>query len=109
MTLNNKTYDVIKWIAQYFIPAAGTLYAALSKIWGFPYGSEVVGTLSAIDIFLGAILGISSANYSGEGTLEIHADAEADKDVYTLMLNVPVESLADKDSVTFKVNKGSRD
>ena len=108
MTLNNKTYDVIKWIAQYFIPAAGTLYAALSKIWGFPYGSEVVGTLSAIDIFLGAILGISSANYSGEGTLEIHADAEADKDIYTLMLNVPVESLPDKDSVTFKVNKDSR-
>ena len=109
MTLNNKTYDVIKWIAQYFIPAAGTLYAALSKIWGFPYGSEVVGTLSAIDIFLGAILGISSVNYPGEGTLEIHADAEADKDVYTLMLNVPVESLADKDSVTFKVNKVSQE
>ncbi len=109
MTLSNKTYDVIKWIAQYFIPAAGTLYAALSKIWGFPYGNEVVGTLSAIDIFLGAILGISSASYPGEGTLEIHEDAEADKDVYTLMLNVPVESLADKDSVTFKVNKASQE
>lgn len=108
MTLSNKTYDVIKWIAQYFIPAVGTLYAALSKIWGFPYGSEVVGTLSAIDIFLGAILGISSASYPGEGTLEIHEDAEADKDVYTLMLNVPVESLADKDSVTFKVSKPSQ-
>lgn len=109
MTLTNKTYDVIKWIAQYFIPAAGTLYAALSKIWGFPYGGEVVGTLSAIDIFLGAILGISSASYPGEGTLEIHEDAGADKDVYTLMLNVPVESLADKDSVTFKVNKISQE
>ena len=109
MTLNNKTYDVIKWIAQYFIPAAGTLYAALSKIWGFPYGSEVVGTLSAIDIFLGAVLGISSANYSGEGTLEIHADAETDKDVYQLMLNVPVESLANRDSVTFKVSKPSQE
>lgn len=61
--MSNKTYDVIKWIAQYLIPAVGTLYAALSKIWGFPYGSEVVGTLSAIDIFLGAVLGISSASY----------------------------------------------
>lgn len=109
MTLTNKTYDVIKWIAQYFIPAAGTLYAALSKIWGFPYGSEVVGTLSAIDIFLGAVLGISSSNYNGEGTLEIHSDPEADKDVYRLMLNVPVESLADRDSVTFKVSKPSQE
>lgn len=107
--MSNKTYDVIKWIAQYLIPAAGTLYAALSKIWGFPYGSEVVGTLSAIDIFLGAVLGISSASYQGEGTLEIHSDAEDNKDIYRLALNVPVESLADKKTVTFKVENPSQE
>ena len=107
--MSNKTYDIIKWIAQYLIPAAGTLYAALSKIWGFPYGSEVVGTLSAIDIFLGAVLGISSAGYQGEGTLEIHADDDANKDIYRLALNVPVESLADKKTVTFKVEKPSQE
>ena len=61
--MSNKVYDVLKWIAMYFLPAAGALYFALSTIWGFPYGEEVVGTLTAIDAFLGAILGISTVQY----------------------------------------------
>lgn len=64
MKLNNKTYDILKWIAQILLPAVGTLYFALSKIWGFPYATEVVGTISAVDAFLGAILGISTAQYN---------------------------------------------
>lgn len=61
--MKNKTYDVLKWIAQILLPALGTLYFALAQIWGLPYGEEVVGTITAIDAFLGAILGISSAAY----------------------------------------------
>lgn len=64
MKLSNKTYDVLKWIAQVVLPALGTLYAALSGIWGFPYGEEIVGTILALDTFLGVILGISSAQYN---------------------------------------------
>ena len=63
MKLCNKTYDVIKWIAQLGLPALGTLYAALSGIWGLPYAEQVVGTILAVDTFLGALLGVSSANY----------------------------------------------
>lgn len=61
--MKNKTYDVLKWVAQILLPALGTLYFALAQIWGLPYGEEVVGTITAIDAFLGAILGISSAAY----------------------------------------------
>ena len=61
MKISNKVYDVLKWVAQYFLPAIGTLYFAISTIWGFPYGEQVVGTITAVDAFLGAILGISSA------------------------------------------------
>ena len=69
MKLSNTCYDFLKWIALYLLPALGTLYFALSGIWGFPYGEQVVGTITAIDTFLGVILGISSANYDGtEGT-----------------------------------------
>lgn len=64
MKLSNKTYDTLKWIAQYFLPAVGALYFALAGIWGFPYGEEVVGTCSAVDAFLGVLLGISTANYN---------------------------------------------
>ena len=63
MKISNKVYDVLKWIAQYLLPALGTLYFALSTIWGFPYGEQVVGTITAIGAFLGAILGLSSATY----------------------------------------------
>lgn len=64
MKLSNKVYDVLKWIAMYLLPAVGTMYFALSGIWGFPYGEQVVGTITAVDTFLGVILGISTATYN---------------------------------------------
>lgn len=70
MIMNNKVYDVLKWIAMYLLPAFGTLYFALSGIWGLPYGEEIVGTITAIDTFLGVILGISSAQYNKKTSKE---------------------------------------
>lgn len=64
MKISNEAYDILKWIAQYLLPAAGTLYFALSTIWGLPYGEQVVGTITAVDTFLGVILGISTAQYN---------------------------------------------
>jgi hypothetical protein len=61
--MSNKVYDILKYVAQIVLPALATLYFALSKIWGLPYGEEIVGTISAIDVFLGALLGISTALY----------------------------------------------
>ena len=62
--MSNKTYDILRWITMYLIPAAGTLYFALSSIWGLPYGEQIVGTLTAIDTFLAVILGISTNQYN---------------------------------------------
>lgn len=64
MKLSNRTYDILKFIAQIALPAAGTLYFALANIWGFPYGEQIVGTVTAVDAFLGALLGISTAAYN---------------------------------------------
>lgn len=61
--MTNRTYDVLKWIAQLLLPALGTLYFALASIWNLPYGEQIVGTITAIDAFLGVILGISNAKY----------------------------------------------
>lgn len=63
MKLPNKVYDVLKYVAIVGLPAIGVLYAALAKIWGFPYGVEIVGTITAVDTFLGALLQISTYNY----------------------------------------------
>lgn len=65
--LNNKTYSLLKWVALILLPALGTLYFALASIWGLPFGEQIVGTITAIDTFLGAILGISTNNYKKNG------------------------------------------
>lgn len=64
MVLKNNVYDWLKWIAQIFLPATATLYFALASIWGLPYGEQIVGTITAIDAFLGVLLGISTYNYN---------------------------------------------
>lgn len=68
MKMNNKTYDTLKWIAQYLLPALGALYFALAGIWGLPYGEQIVGTIVAVDTFLGVILGISTVQYNKQIT-----------------------------------------
>lgn len=62
--MSDKTYNALKWVAMYLLPALGTLYFALAGIWGLPYGEQVVGTITAIDTFLGVVLGISTAQYN---------------------------------------------
>lgn len=74
MQLNDKVYTYLKWFTMVLIPAATTLYVALSAIWGFPYASEVAKTSAAACAFLGAILGISTASY--------YKDGEVDEDQY---------------------------
>lgn len=105
--MSNKTYDILKWITQYLLPASATLYFALSGIWGLPYGEEVVGTLAAITAFLGVILGISTAQYNKkdhtDGTLDIDTTSP-DKDLYRLNLTTGFEDLKLKDEIRLKVN-----
>ena len=62
--MSNKVYNILKWIAMYLLPGAGTLSFTLAGIWGLPYGEQIVGTITAVDTFLGIILGISTAQYN---------------------------------------------
>jgi hypothetical protein len=64
MKMTNKIYDVLKYIALIVLPAIGTLYFAVAGIWGLPYGEQVVGTITAIDTCLGALLGLSAYKYN---------------------------------------------
>ena len=62
--MSNKVYDALKYVAQIILPALATLYFALAQIWGLPYAAEVVGTISAVDVFLGSLLQISTSQYN---------------------------------------------
>lgn len=101
MVFNDKVYGTLKWIAQYFLPAAGTLYFALSGIWGLPYGEQIVGTITAVDTFIGVLLGISTANYKGDGTMIVNTK-DPEKDVYNLEVN-DLAGLTEKKQIVLKV------
>lgn len=62
--LSNKVYDIIKFVAQIVLPAVAVLYAALAQIWGFPYAEEIPATLTAVILFLGALLQVSTIVYN---------------------------------------------
>lgn len=78
--MKNEVYDALKYLTTIVLPALGTLYFALSGIWGFPYGEQVVGTITAIVTFLGVCLGISNANYKEFVRLQ---SVEEPEDSYT--------------------------
>lgn len=64
--MSNKVYDILKYVAQIVLPAIGTLYFAIAQLWGLPYAEQIVGTIMAVDTFLGALLGISTAQYKAK-------------------------------------------
>ena len=62
--MSNKVYDVLKWIVMIVLPAIATLYSALAGIWGLPFADQIVGTITAVNTFLGAVLMISNVQYN---------------------------------------------
>lgn len=62
--MSNKFYDILKYVAQIVLPAVATLYFTLSGIWGLPYGEKIVGTITALDLFIGALLKLSNSQYN---------------------------------------------
>ena len=67
MKIPDKLYNILKWVVVIFLPALATAYWGLSGLWNFPYVEQIVGTISVIETFLGAIIGISThAYYKGQ-------------------------------------------
>jgi hypothetical protein len=66
MKMSNKTYDILKDIALYVMPALATLILTLGGIWGIPYAEAIAATITALDTFLGAVLKINSKVYEAE-------------------------------------------
>ena len=109
MLLGSKAYDVLKPVAQIWLPALGTLYFTLAQTLGLPAAEEVVGTIVAVDTFLGAVLGLSSAKFNNPDNADGKFDGkmlvkdEPNKLTYQMHLNDDPANLAAKDEVLFKV------
>lgn len=105
--MSNPTYDRLKKSAQLILPALGTLYFTLSQIWGLPYGEEVVGSIAAINTFLGATVVIASSQYKArharyDGDLVVNHD-ETGKIMYRMELEKDPNELAGQDEFRLKV------
>lgn len=106
---SNHTYDALKWIAQVVLPAMATLYLALGSLWGWTNVEQVVGSITALDVFLGVLLGLSANAYKnsderfdGEMVLDTH---DPTKDVYSLEMGIPLDQIESKDAINLKVVK----
>lgn len=108
--LSSAAYDVIKLLAQIVFPAAGALYFALSGLWGLPNAERVIGSITAVDIFLGVVLSVSAASYNKSTSKfggEIQMVEDAGKKIYTLALNSDPELLDQMGQVLFKITKAA--
>lgn len=74
MVINDKTYDILKWVAMIVLPALATLYLGLSNVWGLPYGEEISTTITLVNTFLGAVLMISNTQYKKR--VDVNANTE---------------------------------
>ena len=98
--LPDKVYNILKWTVVILLPAFGTLYFTLAKIWGLPHGEDIVGTISAFTLFLGVLIGISNKQYSGDGSLQIMSSSGSPR----LVIDSDLETLSGKKSITLNVD-----
>ena len=104
--LTDVQYDLLKNIVELVLPAAGTLYFSLATIWNFPNGENVVGTIAAVNIFLGVCLGISSKIYKDSEARfdgDILVQTEGEDSFLLVELNPDSADLSAKEEVIFKV------
>lgn len=100
--MNNQTYDILKRVALIIIPALATFVNAVGIVWGVPHTNEATATITALGVFLGAALGVSSKDY----TPETHGNLVVTKhnDVYADFAAEPA-NLKDGDTIVLKVTK----
>lgn len=100
--MNNKTYDAFKYVALLITPALATFVNGVGIVWGIHHTNEVTATITAFGVFLGAVLGVSSKNY----TPETHGNLVVTKhdDVYADFAYEPT-NLKDGDTIILKVTK----
>jgi hypothetical protein len=108
MLINNKVYKILEYVARIALPALGTLYFALAGLWNLPHAEQVVGTITAVDVFLGVLLGLAMRSYDKSdakyaGTIEVENQPGTDQKLVSLVINGKPEDIFEMKSANFKV------
>lgn len=106
--LSDRAYTILEFVARVVLPGLATLYLAVAGLWGVENGPQVVGTIVAVDTFLGLFLGLAQRSYDNSvakynGSIDI-SDTPGAPSVFTLNLDTHPDDLANMSQVTFKVN-----
>lgn len=109
LPMSNRLYDMLRALTQYVLPATGALYFALASIWGLPLAEQVLGTIAAVEIFIGAIIGVSKRSYDQSdekynGSLVVDESDEY-RDIYRIELNEDPHEIKAKSDLNLKVEK----
>lgn len=108
MKLKNSTYNVLKFVALVVLPAAATAYAAFAGIWHLQHTEQVIGTISAIDTFLGAMLHVSTKSYSPSTNGKLAIDtSDPDKETYSLEVTTPISEIKKLEHLVLNVEPAS--
>lgn len=99
-TINPKLYDFLKWLALVLLPAIAALYVGVGSLWNFPAIPQVVGTITAVDTFLGLLLNKSSKNFASE---QVVGDIIVQQDQFGTVSGMRL--VADKDPLVFDDQK----
>lgn len=108
--INDQLYNALKYVVQIVLPGAGTLYFTLAQIWNLPYGEQVVGTLTAIALFGGLLIGLSKhqydkSDYGFDGSMNVD---EGQDEPFSLEFKQELPQLSNQETVRLKVNKRSQ-
>lgn len=108
MKLKNSTYNGLKFVALVLLPALGTFVFALAGIWHLKDPEQIIGTITAVDTFLGALLHVSAKSYSPptNGALKIDTSVP-DKETYTLDVTTPITDIKKLQHLVLKVEPGN--
>lgn len=108
--LSGRVYDILKFLVQIVLPAIATCYFGLANIWNLPASEKVIGTISVVTVFIGALIRLSTSSYNNsdaryDGEMKV---AETDDQItYNLVMNRPLEDLQNLKSISFKVVNNS--
>lgn len=109
LMLSNKTYDLLKPIVTVVLPALQALYVTLSAIWGWGLEREISGTIAAVNIFLGALVGLSARSYNKSdakysGVIQLEDDPANERvNAGFALTDVDPKTLLKKDEIVLKV------
>lgn len=111
--LGDTAYNALKKSATILLPAAGALYFALAQIWGLPAAEEVVGSIAAVNTFIGVLVGVSAKTYAKSdakyvGEIQVDDAADGESKMFSLVVNGDPEQLELMDEATFKVKGNGR-